>query len=116
MNLAHIIDQHEETSTALICNGRSTTYGELRDQVDRFRGGLASIGVGRGDRVGLLLGNTPHFVVSYLATLGLGAIAVPLNPMSPGPEIERELSAVGAKAIVIGKLSADNWATVDRDD
>ena len=115
MNLAHIIDQHEETSTALICNGRSTTYGELRDQVDRFRGGLASIGVGRGDRVGLLLGNTPHFVVSYLATLGLGAVAVPLNPMSPGPEIERELTAVGAKAIVIGKLSADNWATVDRD-
>jgi long-chain acyl-CoA synthetase len=115
VNLAHIIDQHEGTSIALICNGRSTTYGELRDRVDRFRGGLASVGVGKGDRVGLLLGNTPQFVVSYLATLGLGAVAVPLNPMSPGPEIARELSTVGAKAIVIGKLSSDNWATVDRD-
>ena len=115
MNLAHIIDEHDEASIALICNGRPTTYGELRDQVDRFRGGLASVGVGEGDRVGLLLGNTPQFIVSYLATLGLGAVSVPLNPLSPAPEIETELAKVGAKVVVIGKLSADKWAGVDRD-
>ena len=115
MNLANIIDEHDKASVALICDGRSTTYGELREQVDHFRGGLASIGVGEGDRVGLLLGNTPQFVVSYLATLGLGAVAVPLNPLSPAPEIERELADVGAKAVLIGELSADSWAGVDRD-
>ena len=38
-----------------------------------------------------------YFVETYLAVLGLGAVAVPLNPQSPAPEIERELATVGAK-------------------
>ena len=113
MNLAHIIDDHDADSTALIAHGRTTTYGELRDQVARFQGGLASLGVGDGDRVALLLGNAPQFVVSYLATLGLGAVAVPLNPTSPGPELEAELAVVGAKVVVIDKTSAVNWSHVD---
>jgi len=113
VNLANIIDGHDESSIAIICNGRPTTYGELRDEVDRFRGGLAGIGVGDGDRVALLLGNTRQFVVSYLATVGLGAVAVPLNPSSPAPEIEREIAAIEAKVVVVGKLSADSWSAVD---
>jgi len=113
VNLAHIIDDHDAESTALIARGRTTTYGELRDQVDRLRGGLASLGVGDGDRVALVLGNAPQFVVTYLATLGLGAVAVPLNPTSPGPELEAELAVVGAKVVVIDKTSALNWSHVD---
>ena len=53
MNLASIIDDHEADSIALIHRGRPTTYGQLRDQVDRLRGGLASLGVRDGDRMGL---------------------------------------------------------------
>ena len=85
MNLAHIIDDHDADAIALIWRGRTTTYGQLREQVADCRGGLASLGVGAGDRVALLLGNSPHFVVSYLATIGLGGVVVPLNPTSPGP-------------------------------
>jgi long-chain acyl-CoA synthetase len=113
VNLAHIIDDHDGDSIALIWHGRTTTYGELRDQVERFRGGLVSLGIGSGDRVALLLGNSPHFVIAYLATIGLGAVAVPLNPTSPGPELESELSVVGAKAVVVDKVSAVNWSHVD---
>ncbi len=113
MNLAHIIDDHDGDSVALICRGRSTTYGDLRDQVARFRGGLASLGIGAGDRVALLLGNSPQFVVGYLATVGLGAVAVPLNPTSPGPELESELGVVGAKAVIVDTISAVNWSHVD---
>ena len=113
MNLAHIIDDHAGDSTALIWQGRTTTYGELRDQVERFRGGLASLGIESGDRVALLLGNSPHFVIGYLATIGLGAVAVPLNPTSPAPELESELSVVGAKAVIVDKVSAVNWSHVD---
>jgi long-chain acyl-CoA synthetase len=113
VNLANIIDEHDKSSIAIICNGRSTTYGDLREAVDRFRGGLAEIGVGNGDRVALLLGNTRQFVVSYLATVGLGAVAVPLNPSSPAPEIERQIAAIEAKIVVIGKLSAHAWSAVD---
>ena len=83
MNLAHIMDDHDADLVALISRGRETTYGDLRDQIARLRGGLAAIGVERGDRVAMLCGNTRHFVITYFATVGLGAIAVPLNPLSP---------------------------------
>ena len=50
------------------------TWGELRDQVERARAGLARLGVGRGDRVVAYLPNIPETVVAYLATASLGAV------------------------------------------
>ena len=114
MNLATIIDDHPDDAIALISRNRPTTYGELRDIVGRLRGGLASIGVERGDRVAFLCGNGVPFVATYLATLGLGAVAVPLNPLSPALEIEPEIDKIGAKVVVIEKLSAATWMNVDR--
>jgi long-chain acyl-CoA synthetase len=115
VNLASIIDDHQADKLALISRGRPTTYGALREQVDHLRGGLASLGVVDGDRVALLCGNGRHFAISYLATLGLGAVAVPLNPLSPALEIETQIAEVGAKVVVIEKLSAPTWGEVDRD-
>jgi len=101
MNLASIIDSHDAGKTAIISRGRATSYGALREQVEGFRGSLAALGVGAGDRVALLCGNGRWFAVSYLATLGLGAIAVPLNPLSPSPELERELATVDPDLAVV---------------
>lgn len=115
MNLANIIDSHPSDAVAMISRGRETTYGSLRDQVDRLRGGLAELGIRDGDRVALLCGNGNHFAISYLATLGLGAVAVPLNPLSPALELEHEIAEVGAKAVVIEELSSATWSRVDRD-
>jgi long-chain acyl-CoA synthetase len=114
VNLAHIIDDHEGDHIAIISRGRPTTYATLRDQVGRVRGGLAGLGVGPGDRVALLCSNGRYFVDAYLATVGLGAVAVPLNPLSPGPEIERELATVGAKVVVLDPVADHAWAGVDR--
>ena len=114
MNLAGIIDDHAADSVALIHRGRTTTYGQLRDQVDRLRGGLASLGVRDGDRVALLCSNSDHFVIAYHAAIGLGAVAVPLNPLSPSRELEPEIANVGASVVVIEKLSAATWSEVDR--
>jgi long-chain acyl-CoA synthetase len=114
MNLASIIDEHASDATALIFNNRVTTYGELRDEVARCRGGLRELGVGPGDRVALVCSNGVPFVVVYLAALGLGAVTVPLNPTSPAPELECEISVVGAKVVVVERASAVTWAGVDR--
>jgi len=114
VNLAHIIDGHDADSVALIWRNRVTTYGELRDQVAAFRGGLAASGVGIDDRVAIVVGNSPHFAIAYLATVGLGAVAVPLNPASPGPELQSELAVVGPRVVVVDKLGAANWSQVDR--
>ena len=102
VNLASIVDPHNGDTVALHGDGRVVTYGELRDDVARLRGGLKGLGLERGDRVALALPNGPDFVAVYLAVLGIGAVAVPLNPSSPAPELQRELAAVGAHTLVAG--------------
>jgi long-chain acyl-CoA synthetase len=114
MNVASILDGHADDVVALISRNRETTYGDLRDQVARMRGGLAGLGVGDGDRVAILCGNNRYFVVSYFAIVGLGAVAVPLNPASPGPELQHELAAVEPCAVVVGPAAEPCWAAVDR--
>jgi len=114
VNLAHIIDPHPADHVAIISRGRPTTYGALRDQVAHVRGGLAQLGVGKGDRIALLCSNGRYFVDLYLAALGLGAVTVPLNPASPAPEIERQVLTVGAKVVVVEPTAAHAWAQIDR--
>jgi long-chain acyl-CoA synthetase len=80
-----------------------------------MRGGLVERGVAPGDRVALLASNNWYFVSSYLAVIGLGAIAVPLNPASPSPEIQRELEAVGAGLAIVAATGRAAIAGVDID-
>lgn len=114
MNLATIIETHPDTNPAVISQGRSTTYGELRDQSAALRGGLAALGVSPGDRVAIAAGNDLTMVTAYFAVVGLGAIAVPLNPTSPAAEIQREIADVGAVAIVLSTTGSSTWRDVDR--
>ena len=118
MNLAAIIEGHAGDAPALITPDGVVTYGELRDRVAAARSALAAQGVGPGDRVALIAENGALFVTAYLATLGVGAVAVPLNPASPQAEIDREVDAVGAKVLVRDELPAgkDETPIVDRAD
>ncbi|WP_045836128.1 long-chain fatty acid--CoA ligase [Hyphomicrobium sp. 99] len=61
--------------------GRTTTYSELGAEVDRVAAGLQSLGVKRGTKIGLLLPNTPTFVVYYFAILKAGGTVVNFNPL-----------------------------------
>ncbi|MBV8235871.1 MAG: AMP-binding protein [Acidimicrobiia bacterium] len=114
MNFATIVDRHPESSTALISQGRVTTYGQLRRQVDEVRAGLLAAGLQPGDRLAIVNANTWFFVVSYLATLGAGGVAVPLNPQAPPTELQAELAATGARIAVVGPRGRDSFAGVDR--
>ena len=114
MNLARIIEPHAADALALTSRNHHTTYGELRDHVAAMRGGLCGLGLVADDRVAIICGNNPLFVVSYLAALGAGLVAVPLNPSSPARELERELAAVGVRAAVVGPAGAGTFAALDR--
>jgi long-chain acyl-CoA synthetase len=96
VNLATIIDGHPADQIALVARGHTVTYGELQQRVAAARAALAARGIERAQRVGIVGANTVDFVIAYLALLGLGAIAVPLNPESPPIAIDGELAAVGA--------------------
>ena len=112
MNLASIIETHPDSAIALISRGRETTYGALRSQIASMRGELGRMGVGKGDVVALLCGNSRYFVVSYLASVGIGAIVAPLNPTSPAPEIENELNVVKPTVVVIEPSAAAAWSQI----
>ncbi len=114
VNLASILDPHPDDCLALISRGRTTSYGTLRDQSARLAGGLAGLGVEPGDRVGIVCANNWYFVVSYFAVLRAGAIAVPLNPLTPPRGLQSQLAEVGARAVVVGPSGQSAIAGVDR--
>jgi long-chain acyl-CoA synthetase len=114
VNLAHIIDGHPPEHVAIISRGVETTYEQLTDDVAKVRGGLSKLGVGSGDRVALLCGNSLYFVEIYLAALGIGAVVVPLNPQSPSPEIANEIATAGASVVVVEPAAAAAWNGIDR--
>lgn len=114
MNLANILETHPASSTAIISRGEVFSYGLLREKVAAMRGALDGLGIGKGDRVALLCGNTLEFVVSYFACLGRGIVCVPLNPTAPAPELQRELAVVGARAVVVAPSAVGGWSSVDR--
>jgi len=112
-NLASIIDGHAADSPALISRGETTTYGQLRDQVGAVRGALKAAGVAQGDTVALVCGNSTTFVVAYLAPLGVGAVAVPMNVISPAAEIEREMLVVNPTAVFVDPAAVNTWRSID---
>jgi len=77
------------------------SYADLWDQTERFASNLMGMGVGKGDRVALLLPNTPHFPVAYNAILLCGATVVALNPLQSMEEIERQIHVTDSKILII---------------
>lgn len=109
-----MIDDQQSDLVAVVSRGLSTTYGELRDQVAAVRGGLKDLGVEPGDRVAIVCANNWYFVVSYLATVGIGAVAMPVNPLSPAVELEGEFASVGVKVVVAGPTGYRAISTMNR--
>ena len=116
MNLAASIDAHPADAPALVCPGDVTTYGGLRELAAEIRGALRARGVVAGDRVAIVAANDRSFVAAYLGILGAGAVAVPLNPLSPPPELGRELAVVGARLVLVGSTAPPSLGEADTTD
>ncbi|HEV7747492.1 MAG TPA: benzoate-CoA ligase family protein [Pyrinomonadaceae bacterium] len=74
-----IFKQTSANHTAILYEQRKITYAELRDQTLAVARGLRALGVGRGDRVALMLNDSPEFIAAFIAVCSCGAIAVPIN-------------------------------------
>src|SRR3954451_7226931 len=85
---------------AIAAAGTTFTYRRLRELVDRFAGGLASLGVAPGDRVALLLPNCPQHVIAFFAVLRLGATVVQCNPLSTQTELTEQFNACSVQVVV----------------
>lgn len=92
--------QKYRQNTAVHFMGKELTYGELDLLVDSFAGALNDRGVKKGDRVAIHLPNCTQFVIAYFASLALGAIVVPCNPLYVARELTLQLKESGAETIV----------------
>jgi long-chain acyl-CoA synthetase len=80
--------------------GRETRYRDLGDEIDRAAEGLRKLGVTAGDRVAILLPNSPQHVVAFYATLRLGAVVVEHNPLYTDRELRHLFEDHGAKVAI----------------
>jgi len=80
--------------------GKKLKYQTLLEYTYRFANALQSLGVKKGERVAIMLPNTPQSVISYYAILMLGAIVVQVNPLYTERELEYQLVDSGATTII----------------
>jgi long-chain acyl-CoA synthetase len=92
--------------------GSRISYRRLRAQVDSFAAALDELGVRKGDRVAVMLPNSPQFVIAFFAAMRLGAIVVNTNPTYTSPEIQHQLADSGAETIVLLNLFLPRLRTV----
>ncbi|AZZ48902.1 long-chain fatty acid--CoA ligase [Rathayibacter rathayi] len=80
--------------------GRSTSYAQLADEVERAAEGLRRLGVRSGDPVALILPNCPQHVIAFYAVLRLGAVVVEHNPLYTPREFRHQFEDHGARLVI----------------
>lgn len=98
-------------SIAMEFFGRTTTYAAFGEQIERAAEGLRRLGVQAGDRVALVLPNSPQHVIAFYAVLRLGAVVVEHNPLYTERELRHQFEDHGARVaicwdVAVAKLQA----------
>ncbi len=107
----------EPDRVAILCEAdtgakRSYTYGELREASNRLANALSACGVGRGDRVAVILHQRMETAAAHIAVYKLGAIAVPLTRMFGPDALAYRLENSGCIAAVIDQTVAPRLASL----
>jgi long-chain acyl-CoA synthetase len=98
--LSQAAERVPERPALVFMNGR-LSYRQFQEQVDRLATALARLGVERGSRVAIHIPNTPQFVIAYYASLSVGGVAVPTNPVYTTREIEQQWADAGCTVAVV---------------
>jgi len=85
---------------ATIFYGATLTWRQVDELANRFANALVGLGLEKGERIMLLLPNTPQMVICYYGALRAGAVVVPLNPLATEAEIEQAMIESGASVVV----------------
>ena len=93
--------------TAMVFEGKRTTFEELQSRVNRLASALVAIGVSAGDRVAVLQVNTDSVIETYFAAAKLDAVFVPLNFRARADEVAYMVNDSGPKALLAGERYID---------
>ncbi|MFJ5532342.1 class I adenylate-forming enzyme family protein [Streptomyces sp. NPDC093261] len=99
-SLVHALRTVPRDRTALAYFDGRLTYAELDDLTDSVAGHLAARGLAPGERVAIMLQNSPHFVIALLGAWKAGATVVPVNPMYKSGEVTHILKDAEVSALV----------------
>ncbi len=77
------------------------SWNELRERVHRIAGGLAKLGVGKGDTVALMMNNRPEFIPCDLAVVALGGVPFSIYQTSSPEQIEYVTGDAGSKVAIV---------------
>src|SRR5712691_2638729 len=86
---------------AIIQGERQLSFREFRRQVDALAGGLAALGLGKGDRICILAQNDPAYLELYGACARQGIVAYPINWRLTAQEVERVLERAAPTMMVV---------------
>jgi long-chain acyl-CoA synthetase len=104
--LPHFLQASAESfpqNVAMVFAEKKFYYGEFQEYVNALACALRSLGVKKGDRVALLLPNSPPYVIGYYAILKVGAMVVNLNPLSVERELLYLLNHAEAQTIIVAE-------------
>ena len=102
--LAEVVRRYGGRTAAVFrAAGERWTYEQLARRVDRFAAGLLSLGLYKGDRIGIWVPNRPEWLIAQFATARIGLILVNVNPAYRASELEYALNQVGAKALITAR-------------
>lgn len=110
--LADFLDanaQERGGDEAVVARDARLTNAALRDEARAIARSLLARGVGKGDFVGLLMGNDARWVSSFYACALIGAVTVPINTRFKAPEIAFALSRARCKAVLL----SDSFLGID---
>lgn len=98
----------------LVIAGDTTwSYAQAREEAARFAGTLRSAGIQAGDRVAIICSNRIELLETLLGCAWLGAVAVPINVASRGPQLQHILANSGARLLVMEAAYAENLGYLD---
>src|SRR5262245_24536049 len=88
---------------AFVHGNEVATYAQANDRINALAVGLRSLGLARGDRVGVLMWNSSQLIESFFAIWKAGCCAVPLNARFLANEVSYHLTDSQASAIIFGE-------------
>lgn len=97
---------------AILCEERSITYEELLSMVRRCAGAIRGLGLGAGERVGIVAADCPEWIAAFLGVVATGAVAVPASTMMTAKQFRYVLGHSGARAVVVTPEQLDKLRAV----
>jgi long-chain acyl-CoA synthetase len=106
----YLLENAVDSQIALIDNDTPVTYVALIQQMHAIAATLQQASVGVGDKVGIFADNSAFWVASYLATIRLGAVAVPFSAVIAPPHLKDVLDYIDSKVMIFSKRYLRKYA------